>query len=88
LNIAKVYKLMGDQQAAYKVLLRVWRGNPHDAQAAVELTRMGVRKRPPIPFLSRSHVCNRMLGRLRSRLRTTWKEWAQTRTLQKTGHHA
>ena len=71
LNIAKVYKLMGDQQSAYKVLLRVWRGNPLDAQAAVELTRMGVRKQPPIPFLSRSHLCNRLLGRLRSRLRNT-----------------
>ena len=88
LNIAKVYKLMGDHQSAYKVLLRVWRGNPHDAQAACELARMGVRKQPPLPFLSRSHACNRFLGRLRSRLRTTWSGVIHAPQLQKTGHNS
>lgn len=90
LNIAKVYKLMGDHQAAYKVLLRVWRGNPHDAQAACELARMGVRKQPPLPFLPRSHACNRLLGRLRgqlqSRLRNNWSGIIHAPQMQKTGH--
>lgn len=86
LNIAKVYKLMGDHQAAYKILLRAWRGNPHDAKAAIELTRMGVRGKPALPFLARSNVCNRLLGRLRCRLRRTWAEVTHTHMMQKTGH--
>jgi tetratricopeptide (TPR) repeat protein len=86
LNIAKVYKQMGDHGAAYKVMLRAWRANPKDARAAAELARMGVRQQPPLRFLPRSHFCNRMLGRLRTRLHGSWSRMLTAQRMQKAGH--
>ena len=67
-NLGRVYRLAGDAAAAHRHFLEAWRGNKRDSAAALELARMGVRRRPMIPFLSRTHWCNRELGRLRHRL--------------------
>jgi Flp pilus assembly protein TadD len=86
LNMAKVYKLMGDHGAAYRLLLKTWRAHPKDAQAAAELARMGVRKQPPLPFLPRSHLFNRCLGRWRVSLRQSWSRLLSARRLQGAGY--
>jgi len=68
-NLGRVYRLMGDKGKAHRLFMDAWmRDRRHPAPAA-ELTRMGVRHAPVLPFLPRSHWCNRVLGRIRHRLR-------------------
>jgi Flp pilus assembly protein TadD len=81
LNMAKVYKLMGNHGSAYRLLLKTWRAHPKNAQAAAELARMGVRKQPPLRFLPRSHPINRLLGRWRASWRQSWSRFLATRRL-------
>ena len=88
LHMAKVFKQMGDQGSAYKVMLRTWRSHPKHATAAAELARMGVRQPPVLRFLPRSHFCNRYLGRLRSRLNGNWLRQLSSQLMQKAGHEA
>jgi Flp pilus assembly protein TadD len=67
-NLGKVYRLCGDNDAAYRMFLLAWQGNKHHPAPAAELARMGVRRPPVLRFLPRSHWCNRCLGRARARL--------------------
>ncbi len=62
-NLGRVHRLHGDNAAAHRNFLQAWRHNRRHAGAASELARMGVRRRPIVPFLSRGHWCNQMLGR-------------------------
>ncbi len=65
-NLGKVHRLNGDNAAAYREFLEAWgvcRGHP---LAAAALTRMGIRRPPVVPFLNRSHWCNKYLGLVRA----------------------
>ena len=66
-NLGKVLRLQGDNAAAHRAFLDAWKAsNKRDALAAAELTRMGVRRPPFLPFLSRSNWCNKYLGMIRA----------------------
>ncbi len=67
-NLGKVYRLRGDNASAYEVLQRAWRINRKHPATATELTRMGIRRPPFFPFLSRSNRCNKYLGMVRANL--------------------
>lgn len=83
LNMARVYKLMGDQASAYRLLLKIWRAHPKNAQAAAELARMGVRKQPPLRFLPRSHLFNRVIGRWRAHWKQALSRFLASRGVQR-----
>jgi Flp pilus assembly protein TadD len=67
-NLGRVYRLMGKNAQAHRIFQRAREWDSANRQAAVELARMGVRRQPALPFLPRSHWCNRYLGLLRSRV--------------------
>lgn len=67
-NLGKVYRLRGDNGAAYDEFLRAWRDDKSHPAPASELSRMGIRRPPVLRFLPRSHWLNVKLGRLRARL--------------------
>ncbi len=68
-NLGKVYRLKGDNGAAYSSFMEAWEENQRHPAPAAELTRMGIRKPPVIPFLPRGIWVNRFLGRLRKRMK-------------------
>lgn len=68
LNLAEVYMLLGKKSKAIKALeagLKV-DGSNHDILN--ELQMLGIRKNPPIPFLSRSNPINKYLGIISAKL--------------------
>ncbi len=70
-NLAEVLLLAGERREAAAAIqkgLRIDRAHPR----LLELkSRMGVRRRPPVRFLSRSNPVNHLLGALRSQFRRT-----------------
>lgn len=82
LNLGKVYRLKGENATAYSILRTAWMEDMHHPAAARELHRMGIRRRPVIAFLPRSHWCNRYLGKLRS-----WVERASGRSVRQPARH-
>ncbi len=69
LNAARVYLAAGQRRRAYRALCQGLRLEKGHAGLVAEFRRMGVRRRPTIPFLDRSHPLNVVVGRLASRLR-------------------
>jgi len=67
-NLGKVFRLQGDNGSAYEEFLAAWKLDKLHPAPAAELTRMGVRRPPLLPFLPRRHWANVYLGRIRSRL--------------------
>lgn len=68
LNLAEVYVIWGKKEKAIKTLeegLKIDRDNIDILNAFEEL---GIRKRPAIPFLSRSNPLNKYLGKFLSKL--------------------
>ncbi len=68
-NIGKVVLEDGRRKEARKNFMSAYRLDNTNAPAALELSRMGVRKSPVLPFLSRKHPLNVTLGKIRHRLR-------------------
>lgn len=67
-NLGRAFKLRGDKAAAHRAFAQAWQDNKGHPAPAVELARMGVRRSPVLTFLPRSHWCNVLLGRMRTRL--------------------
>ena len=67
-NLGKVYRLIGDRGAAYRSLRAAWSLDRRHHPTMLELARMGMRKRPVLPWLSRNHFLNVLLGKLRYRV--------------------
>ena len=67
-NLGRVYRMRGNNLAAWKTFHKAWQQNKRHAAPALELTSMGIRRRPVIPFLPRSWWGNKVLGMLRSRI--------------------
>lgn len=67
-HLARVYRMKGANQLAHAVLLRAHKLNDIHAATAAELTRMGIRRPPFIPFLPRKNPLNVGLGILRAQL--------------------
>ncbi len=69
LHIGKVQLLKGDKRAAIKSF-RLGLGYDPSNEAIIEqLSLLGIRSNPVIPFLSRDHFLNKYLGILMARLR-------------------
>jgi Tfp pilus assembly protein PilF len=67
-NFGKVQRLSGDNAGAHRSFRNAWSVNHRHPAPAAELARMGIRRRPVLPFLPRGSWCNRQLGKLRSRI--------------------
>jgi Flp pilus assembly protein TadD len=67
-NLGKVLRLQGETGAAYGEFIAAWKLDKQHPAPATELSRMGIRRPPVLPFLPRSHRANVMLGKLRSRM--------------------
>lgn len=68
-NLGRVMLERGDRMGARENYMKAYRKDNTNAPAALELSRMGVRKKPVIPFLGRNHPLNKSLGKLRHQLR-------------------
>ncbi len=69
LQLARVQMLMGDRKAAVASIARGLKLDPAHRGLKEMRVEIGVRKRPPIPFLGRANPLNVLLGRLRHALR-------------------
>jgi Flp pilus assembly protein TadD len=68
LNLSEVYRLAGKRQDAVQTLLEGLPLTRHDARIVKALRKFGVRKPPVLPFLERTHLLNRELGKIRYRV--------------------
>jgi hypothetical protein len=67
-NFGRVLLERGERMKARDQFMKAYRLDNTNAPAALELSRMGVRKKPVIPFLSRNNPLNVYFGKLRHRL--------------------
>jgi tetratricopeptide (TPR) repeat protein len=65
-NLGKVLRLQGNTRAAYEEFITAWKLDKKHPAPASELSRMGIRRPPLLPFLPRSHWANIALGKVRS----------------------
>jgi tetratricopeptide (TPR) repeat protein len=68
LNLARIYLAFDFKAEAIRFLRRGLMVDPENSRLHRKLGELGVRRRPPIRFLPRGHVLNRMLGRLQARV--------------------
>ncbi len=68
LNLAEVYDRQGRTPDAIEVLQKGLLSAGRDFRIRRALERLGVRRSPVLPFLERTHMLNRTLGRLRHRM--------------------
>ncbi len=68
-NLGKILLEQGARKEARTYFTKAYALDNTSAPAALELSRMGVRKRPVLPFLDRSHPLNVQLGRVRHQIR-------------------
>jgi hypothetical protein len=64
-NLARTYLLAGDRPAAVRAVLEGLKVIHHHPVLLQLHQELGIRAQPALPFLSRSHPLNRLLGRLR-----------------------
>ena len=64
LNLAEVYLIWGKKERAVKTLEEGLKIDRDNFDILNELERIGVRRRPLIPFFSRSNSINRYLGKI------------------------
>jgi tetratricopeptide (TPR) repeat protein len=65
LNLSRVLMAGGRKAEGLRYLRRGLMVDPRDATLLLEWRRLGVRRRPVLPFLPRRHLVNRILGRAR-----------------------
>jgi hypothetical protein len=68
LNQARSHLALGQRARAVTSIQRGLVANPGDPALRCALDALGRRREPVVPFLSRGHLLNRWLGRLRHRL--------------------
>lgn len=68
-NYGRVLLERGERMKARDQFMKAYKIDNTNAPAALELSRMGVRKKPVLPFLDRNHPLNAYLGKLRHRLK-------------------
>lgn len=67
LNLGRIYLLVNNKSEAIKVF-REGLAMAQNEEIIEELKKLGIRKRPPIPFLKRSNPINKYLGLMLKRL--------------------
>lgn len=68
LNLARVHLAFGFKAEGLRYLRRGLMIDPNQPQILDQLQELGLRRRPPLRFLSRSNPLNRWLGRLLGRV--------------------
>lgn len=68
LCLGRAFMALGYRDRAIRALQRGLDVDPAQLDLVEEIARLGVRRRPVLPFLPRSNPLNRALGRLRSRM--------------------
>ncbi len=68
LNLARIYLAFDFKAEAVRFLKRGLMVDPDSATLQGSLAELGIRRRPPLRFLPRTHPANRLLGRLQARL--------------------
>lgn len=71
-NLGKVLVERGLRQEARVLFAQAYQIDNTSSPAALELSRLGVRKPPVLPFLDRRNILNKYLGLLRHRLIEIW----------------
>lgn len=69
LNIGRVYLLSGRKDHALNAFKRGLGYDPTDRDLLGEIQRLGVRKKPPVPFLPRDSFINKYLGKALHKMR-------------------
>lgn len=67
LNLGRVHLLTGNRKQAIQVF-RLGLRHSRNSRIVSELTALGLRKKPPLPFLQRSNPVNKFLGKLMTKL--------------------
>jgi tetratricopeptide (TPR) repeat protein len=65
-NLGRVLLRAGRLREAHAALAKGQQIQPNHAGIRKALQKMGVRRRPVVPFLTRGHPINRLLGRIRT----------------------
>lgn len=68
-NYGRVLLERGERMKARDQFMKAYKLDNTNAPAALELSRMGVRKRPVLALLGRNHPLNVYLGKLRHRMK-------------------
>lgn len=71
-NLGRILVETGRRQEARKLFAQAYRIDNTHSPAALELSRLGVRKQPVLPFLARGNILNKYLGIIRHRLKELW----------------
>lgn len=79
LNLARIYLSFEFKAEAVRFLRRGLMVDPENERVQRKLAELGVRRRPPIRFLPRGHVLNRVLGRAQARLLGPSARWSESR---------
>lgn len=64
-NLARVYTAAGNRKKAIEAIEQGLKSHPEDEVLLDVRRELGVRSRPPVPFLDRSHPINVTLGQAR-----------------------
>lgn len=64
-NLARTHLLADDRRKASQAVRKGLAIDPHHPELLAMAREMGIRRSPVLPFLSRSHPLNRILGSLR-----------------------
>jgi tetratricopeptide (TPR) repeat protein len=65
-NLGKVHMLLGNRRKAYKAFIKGLSLDSKNKEIQLEMEKMGLRKKPVFPFLSRNNVMNKYTGKLLS----------------------
>lgn len=68
LNLGKAYLAAGKKREAFNAFNRGLDVDQGNSELRNMLKGLGIRRRPPLPFLKRSNILNKCLGMLRQRL--------------------
>jgi len=71
-NLGRILIETGRRQEARELFTQAYRIDNTHSPAALELSRLGVRKQPVLPFLGRGNILNKYLGILRHRIQELW----------------
>lgn len=64
LNLSRVYQILGNRAEAYKAAMRGLALDSKHPGLRSHVSEMGVRRRPPLPFLGRNNFLNVTLGKM------------------------
>jgi tetratricopeptide (TPR) repeat protein len=73
-NLAHVYVAAGNRKKAIEIVEQGLKAHPEDETLLAVRGQLGVRAKPPVPFLDRAHPINVTLGQARHAKKTSAKE--------------